>query len=76
MSKLPRAIRALRASLRAASESGLRDRLEIALRGLERLYGLAPPPTPQDDDDMRRRNFVADRHPLIRVLKNRLDPWT
>ena len=66
MKPLPPAIKALRASLRGASESALRERLQIALRGLERLYGLAPPPTPQDDGDMRRRHFVADRHPAPR----------
>ena len=60
--RLPPAIRALRASLRGASESGLRERLEIAIRGLERLYGLAPR-VDEDTGDMRRDRFVADRHP-------------
>ena len=68
MKPLPPAIKALRASLRGASESALRERLQIALRGLERLYGLAPPRPPQDDGDMRRRHFVADRHPAPRRI--------
>ena len=60
----PAAIRALKASLRGARESALRDRLEIALQGLYRLYGLPPHPTLQDDGDMRRRKFCSGRHAL------------
>jgi len=48
--RLPPAIRALRASLRGASESALRERLQVALAGLERLYGLAP----RVDEDVAR----------------------
>jgi hypothetical protein len=63
--RLPPALKALRASLRSAQESALRERLSRAIRGLELLYGLRTP-APQDDGDLRRHRFVADRHPAPR----------
>ncbi len=61
--KEPAAIRALRASLRGAGESELRERLQVAIRGLQRLYNRPAEPEPQDDGDLRRQRFTADRHP-------------
>ena len=56
-------LHALRASLRGAKEEGLRERLTRVIASLERSYGASRPPTPQDEGDLRRRTFVADRHP-------------
>ncbi len=61
---LPSAIKALRASLRTATEPGLRDRLQAALWRVEALYGLRRTPADEDTGDLRRRRFVRDRHPV------------
>ena len=71
----PAAIKALRASLAGATESPLRERLEVAIQGLKRLYGISDGPPDQDNGDMRRRHFVADRHPAPkRIYSPKLAP--
>ena len=52
---LPAPVKALRASLRTATEQALRDRLSAALRRVELLYGLSSEPAHDDDGDLRRR---------------------
>ena len=64
--KLPPALKALRRSLAGATEVSLRERIQEAIRGLERLYGISSGPTRQDDGDMKRRTFCQDRHPAPR----------
>ncbi len=61
---LPSAVKALRSSLRTATEPGLRDRLSQALARLERLYGLRTDRRDEDTGELRRRRFVRDRHPV------------
>ncbi len=75
MSKpVPPAIRALQSSLRGCTEAPLRERLQEAIRGLERLYNRPANPEPQDNGDLRRQRFVADRHPAPRHIASRTPP--
>ncbi len=67
---VPAAIRAMRASLKAAGEPALVDRLWRALVGLYKLYNLPPEPTPQDDGDMKRRRWCEAPHHLVVLKKN------
>lgn len=60
----PPAIKALKSSLRGCTEPSLRDRLIVAIRGLERLYNRPTAPIPQDDGDMKRRRFCDAPHRL------------
>ena len=60
--RVPSALKVLRASLRSAQESALRERLSRAIRRLEVLYGLKPA-VYEDTGDMRRNYFVSQRHP-------------
>lgn len=62
---VPSALKALRASLRTASEPVLRDRLLGAVAYLSRLYGVPAglPEAEADQGDLRRRRqFAASRH--------------
>jgi hypothetical protein len=58
---IPAPIRALRRSLRGATEPALRERLSVTIANLERLYGVGKP-TEQDQGDLRRRRFAQSRH--------------
>ena len=51
---VPSALKALRSSLRGATDEGLRDRLRTAIGRLERLYGV-PTASPDDQGDMKAR---------------------
>ena len=62
----PAAIRALRRSLRGAREPDLRDRLQTAIDGLQKLYGRRCAVTEAERGDLRRRRFVAARHSIVR----------
>jgi hypothetical protein len=65
MSKpIPSALKALRRSLRGATDDHLRDRLQTAIGRLERMYGVAKPAAVPDEDtgDMKRRQFVRENH--------------
>jgi hypothetical protein len=61
---VPRTIKALQASLRACREPELRERLEIAIASLKRLYGVPNKSQHNDNGDLRRRRFVKERHPV------------
>lgn len=50
----PAPLKALQASLRGAREPELRTRLEVAIAGVRRLYGL-PEKHREDRGDLRRR---------------------
>lgn len=63
---LPKALRALRASLRTTQAGLLRDRIQAAVAYLEGLYSVPTSPADEDTGDLRRRQFAAGRHPMIR----------
>jgi hypothetical protein len=66
---VPDPIKALRASLRAASEPALRDRLCEALRRLEQLYGCPVSPETAPDLDLKRRErFCRSAHHFTRTV--------
>jgi hypothetical protein len=61
---VPSSLKALRVSLRRATDDAMRDRLSHAIEYLERVYGLRRA-LPQDDGDMRRRKvFCRSPHRL------------
>jgi hypothetical protein len=59
---IPPAVKAVRASLRKATEPGLVVRLQDMLIRLEALYHLRSENTRPDMGDLRRRRFVASSH--------------
>jgi hypothetical protein len=70
---VPSAIRALQASLKAAREPELRQRIETALSGLRRLYGVSESPDRHRDTDLRKRPKAIGR-PGLRPSQQRRAP--
>jgi hypothetical protein len=70
---VPSAIRVLQASLKGTKEPAMRERIETALSGLRRLYGVPDSPDRHRDGDLRKRPKAISR-PGLRPSQMRKIP--